>query len=82
MFGKDETIAGTRMDGAARAGTGAVIACGKVWDGAENAVGVTGNATNGERTAAKTAGRTGGKIGVRTGASTGKIAVTVIEIAT
>jgi hypothetical protein len=74
------------MDGAARAGTGAVIACGKVWDGAENAVGVTGNVANGERTVAKTTASIGARTGVRTGASTGKIAAKniaiVIEIAT
>jgi hypothetical protein len=64
------------MDGAARAGTGAVIACDKVWDGAENAGGVIGNAANGE-TVAKTAAR----IGVRTGVSVAKNIASVIEIA-
>jgi hypothetical protein len=55
-------------------------------DGAENAVGVTGNVANGERTVAKTTASIGARTGVRTGASTGKIAekiaATVIEIAT
>jgi hypothetical protein len=68
------------MDGAARAGTGAVIAYDKVWDGAENAGGVIGNAANGE-TVAKPAAKTAARIGVRTGVSVAKNIASVIEIA-
>jgi hypothetical protein len=70
------------MDGAARAGTGAGIACDKAWDGAENAVGVTGNAANGGRTVARIGGRTGVRTGESVAKIAGKIVATVIEIAT